>query len=110
GRPRRLMQTIVVHVADDADDFVPRAGGVLADALSESRGRNPPELPRQVFRDDRDRLALIEIRPGQVTPGNLPDAKRLKEARRHELEPSNRRKLALPVGLALDDEHVVAVE
>ena len=104
---RLLVEAIVAHVGDDADDFTPVALGIRAHALAEGCRRLPPQLAGETLRHHGDRPLLVEIGPREITAGDERSAHRVHVARGHELEQPYGRDLGIGVAAILRVNRIV---
>ena len=72
--------------------------------LAQRFGRIPPVLARQVFRDDHDRSGLMDIGPGNRTPGEHGISHRLEVPWRDALVTTNARQLSTHLRELFDED------
>ncbi len=105
-RGRRLVDTVVVDVLDDADHFTPRRHVQRPNTLADRGGRRPPELAGEVLRHHHHGTAVVEIGPRVVATRDQSGAGGLKKIGRERLEQPEGRNLVGPVCLALGHDAV----
>src|SRR6266568_3188018 len=106
GRCGRLADTIIINIADDADDFPPIVFGADADAFADRGRRVMPILASHVFRDHGDGNFLVRVVPGDLTACHQRCAQSPEISGRDKLEAAERRKLAFGISAALNEKHI----
>src|SRR5262249_10903223 len=92
GWRRFLLDAIIVHVLDDADDLAPLdlVAHLLNPFANCGRG-SAPEFLREVFGNQDNRTAVVDIGPSEVASSDQAGSRSYQESGRHKLEGSDRR-------------------
>src|SRR5215469_14857211 len=107
GGGSRIAHSVVVDIADNADNFAPIVDSRDTDALADGVGGRTPVFASEALTHDRHRNLAVDLAPGEGAPSNHRDAQRLEILRTNEVELAKLRSLALASHATLRNDGVL---